>query len=63
MFILRLEVIGRFPNKEEADEYSITQDTPVWLPAGSTAGEQFTSDIKDKIKSTRKLSKYHYLKG
>ena len=53
-----MEAVGRFPTTQEAEEYSVATDTPVWLPAGSTVGPQFNSDILEKIKLTRKLSKF-----
>ena len=54
----RFEVIGRFPTADEADEFEISADIPVWLPAGTEVGEQFTDVIKAKIRLTRKLSNF-----
>ena len=51
MIFFSLEVVGRFPRKKEAEEMSISEDVPVWLPVGPF---KLQSDILAKIKQTRK---------
>eukprot|EP00092_Neocalanus_flemingeri_P026176 GFUD01028373.1.p1 GENE.GFUD01028373.1~~GFUD01028373.1.p1 ORF type:complete len:281 (-),score=36.96 GFUD01028373.1:43-768(-) len=47
-----LEMVGRFPSEEESDDFQISRDIPVWLPAGASVGPQFTDHIKNQIKLT-----------
>ena len=44
----RLEVIGKFPSKEECAKYNIEESAPVWLPAD---GQVFNQKIAKAIKS------------
>ena len=46
--MFRLEVVGRFPNKEECVKYELEASSPVWLP---TDGKVFNNKIIKAIKS------------
>ena len=48
-----MEVVGRFPKRNEAAEMNISEDVPVWLPVGPN---QLKSDMIAKIKQTRKAA-------
>lgn len=57
LFYFSLEVVGRFPNRDEATTLSISQNIPVWLPIGPFT---LNSDIKLKLKLMRKAVNCKY---
>jgi hypothetical protein len=48
-----MEIVGRFPSADEAESYQISQESPVWLPAGNVPLDE---DVKIKIVQLRELS-------
>ena len=51
MNISSLEIVGKFPTEDEAEELDVAQTTPVWLSTGTF---ELSSEIKQKIKIMRK---------
>ena len=45
----RLEAVGKFPTKEEADKYKISMETPVWLPVKDDMQEIFNATVSQKL--------------
>ena len=46
-----MEVIGRFPGEDESKKYSIQEDCPVWLPAGT--GKELPAKMAVQMKALR----------
>ena len=48
----RLEAVGKFPTNEEANQYKINLETPVWLPVKSDMQEIFNDTVSQKLAAT-----------
>ena len=44
-----LEIVGRFPTDEEADDYHVSRFVPVWLPPVSKNPPEFIKAVNHKI--------------
>ena len=47
-----MEIVGRFPTDEEAQDFEIAKTTPVWLPTIDEQ-EQFTPNVKAQLSGLR----------
>ena len=43
-----MEMVGRFPSDEEANQFDIEKTTPVWLPTEQEF-PQFTQDVRSQL--------------
>ena len=45
-----LEIVGRFPTDEEADDYHVSRFVPVWLPPKTKNPPEFIKAVNRKIR-------------
>ena len=43
--------MGKFPTQDEANQFTLSQETPVWLPVSDAMQDVFNHTVSEKLRA------------